>query len=316
MNNTAKNIAMGNTIMCRPDKGSIHALGYFAPLLAEAGVTAQEFVYSNEDDLDMIMSNDKIQGVAFTGSSPVGKIIYNAASKYMKKSLVELGGSDPFVVLEDADLDLAVEKAFFWRTFHAGQVCVSPKRMIVSDKLVEEFTNRIVEKSKATMVGVDPVTHEEAGTGFPPMSRVDLRSKVHDQVNRAVKHGDTLLAGGNEVGETYYEPTVLRVNSNTSPAWKEEIFGPVFSIRSFKDETEALAMANDTEWGLSGSVYSKDMDRALNFANQIDSGMVHVNDTVPSDDPILQFGGNKKSGIGRNNYRYFTNEQSFLVHQE
>lgn len=234
----------------------------------------------------------------------------------MKRSLVELGGSDPFVVLEDADLDLAVEKAFFWRTFHAGQVCVSPKRMIVSDKLVDEFTSRIVEKAKATKVGVDPTTHEEAGTGFPPMSRLDLRTKVHDQVNRAVKSGDTLLAGGNEVGETYYEPTVLKINSGTSPAWTEEIFGPVFTIRSFSEEKDALAMANDTEWGLSGSVYSKNVDRALNFANQVDSGMVHVNDSVPSDDPMLQFGGNKKSGMGRNNYRYFTNEQSFLVHQD
>lgn len=302
--------------MSRPDKGSVYPIDLYRPLLEQAGVTAHKFVYAAETDLDFIMSNDKVRGVTFTGSCPVGKHISNTASKYFKPALTELGGSDPFVVLSDADLELAIKNAVFWRTFHAGQVCVSPKRMIVAENLFDKFVDGVVNSCKQIEVGkTDPNSVEEAGTGFSPMSRPDLRDKVHDQVQRAVKHGDQLLTGGNKVGETYYEPTVLKVRDDSSPAWREEIFGPVFVVRSFSNEGEALSMANDTEYGLSASVYSQDEQRGLEFAKNIESGMVHLNDTSPSDDPCLAFGGNKNSGMGRNNFRFFTNQQSFMIHK-
>ena len=315
-NNQTKNIAMGNTVLSRPDKGSIQALTNYENEFKQNGVTAVEFTYSDEKDLEFIMSNPKVNGVTFTGSCGVGKHISEIASRYMKKSLTELGGSDPFIVMEDADMDLAVEKAVFWRTFHAGQVCVSPKRMIVHESVVDEFTNKVLQSVKQVKVGEDPKQQTEPGIGFSPMSREDLRDKVHDQVQRATQYGDKLIYGGNKVGATFYEPTVMRVSNRDSPLMREEVFGPVFAIASFKTEKEALDMANDTEFGLSGSVYSKNEENAIRFANQCDSGMVHINDTVPSDDPCLQFGGNKSSGIGRNNFKYFTNEQSFLVHDQ
>merc|ERR1712226_367853 len=313
LHNMMKNITIGNTFLSRPDKSSPAFVAIIEDHLKQNGVTGMQYVYSAEADTDWILSLDQISGVSFTGSTQMGTLISSLAGKYMKKALIEAGGNDPFVVLKDADLNLAIEKAVFWRYFHAGQMCVSPKRMIIHEDVVDKFLDGVLDRVSKIPVGTDPKLPDSV---LPPLSRIDILDKVDDQVQRSKSHGDEVLFGGNKVGETFYEPTVVKIKDNKSPLFREEVFGPVMTVISYKTEAEALKLANDTEYGLSGSVYGQDIEKANEFARKIDSGMIHVNCSGPIDSPSVPFGGNKTSGVGRNRYTYFANEQSFIIHDE
>ena len=244
-----------------------------------------------------IIKDKRVAAVTLTGSTPAGKAVASTAASVIKKSVLELGGSDPALVLEDADLDLAVSSCVASRMINGGQSCIAAKRFIVVESLLEEFEKRFVAEMAARKMG-DPLDEE---TQVGPLARADLRDEIHDQVQRSVAAGASLLLGG-EVPEgpgAYYPPTVLSNVRSDTPAYSEEIFGPVAAIIPVKDEAEAVHVANDTIFGLGAAVFTADAARGERIANEeIEAGSCFVNTFVRSD-PRLPFGGIKESGYGR-----------------
>jgi succinate-semialdehyde dehydrogenase/glutarate-semialdehyde dehydrogenase len=210
--------------------------------------------------------------------------------------VLELGGSDPYIVLEDADVHEAVDVCVAGRLLNTGQSCVAAKRFIVHSTVIEEFTGLLVHKMQKAVMG-DPFTE---GVEVGPIARADLRDLVHSQVERSVRDGAKLLCGGvmPEGPGCYYPPTVLAGVSRGMAAYEEEIFGPVATVIEVQDDDEAVAVANDSDYGLGSAVFSKDMARALAIAHQLETGCCFINSMVKSD-PRLPFGGIKHSGYGR-----------------
>lgn len=244
-------------------------------------------------DVAGIIARDEIVAVALTGSEYAGTQVAAAAGKNLKKTVLELGGSDPFVVLDDADLDLAAQVATQSRMQNAGQSCIAAKRFIVAEKISKEFTERFVNKIKQLKQGhqLDPQTT----TG--PLARLDLAEQLEKQVQASVKQGARLITGGARQG-CNFQPALL---DNVKPgmvAFDEEMFGPVAAMITVKDEQEAIAMANASRYGLGASVWTTDIQRGERVAREIESGSVFVNSLMRSDQR-LPFGGIKKSGYGR-----------------
>lgn len=247
--------------------------------------------------VESVIADPRIRAVTLTGSTPAGKAVASAAGKYLKKTVLELGGSDPYLILEDADIEHAIKTCGTSRLNNCGQSCVSAKRLIVLEKHKARFEQGIMEIFAKAKSG-DPM---DAATTLGPMSRADLRDELHDQVERSVKAGAKLLAGGKNPGgkSAFYPPTILTDVKRGMPAYHEEMFGPVAVIIPAKDEEDAIRIANDTPFGLGGAVFSTDLDRAENIARtRVDSGLCFVNMMVRSD-PRLPFGGVKESGYGR-----------------
>ena len=238
-----------------------------------------------------------VVAVTLTGSERAGRIVGAEAGSALKKVVLELGGSDPYVILEDADLELAAEACVLSRMNNTGQVCISAKRLIVMDTVYEPFKTLILEKLSRYQMG-DPTKED---VNFGPIARMDLRDTVHQQVQESVKNGARLAMGGeipDRVG-FYYPPTVLTGVKKGMPAYDDEIFGPVMSFIRVTDEEEAIQVANDTRFGLGGAVFTRNIERGLNIAeNKIHTGTCYVNGYVASD-PRLPFGGIKASGYGR-----------------
>ena len=209
---------------------------------------------------------------------------------------MELGGSDPFIVLNDANLDDAVKAAVIGRYQNTGQVCAAAKRLIVEQGVVEEFTRKFVEATRKLVVG-DPLA---ATTYVGPMARFDLRDELDQQVRETLREGATLLLGGQktEGPGNFYEPTVLTHVTDQMTSFKQELFGPVASIITARDATHALELANDSEFGLTATIYTGDVDRAQKMAGELETGGVFINGYSASD-PRVTFGGVKKSGFGR-----------------
>jgi len=243
-----------------------------------------------------VIRHPVVSAVTLTGSEPAGRAVTAAAGAELKPCVLELGGSDPYIVLDDADIDEAAKVGAWARNQNVGQSCIAAKRFIVVDSVYDEFVEKFTNHIKALKVG-DPL---EKGTQVGPMARADLRDELHDQVERSVRAGAKIVLGGtvpNQPG-AYYPPTVL---TNVKPgvaAFDEETFGPVAAVIRVKDEAEAIAMANHSRFGLGSSVWSKDLDRANRVAAQIESGMVFINSMTRSDSR-LPFGGVKASGFGR-----------------
>lgn len=263
---------------------------------------------------ERIIADDRVAAITLTGSNRAGAAVGAAAGRAVKKAVLELGGSDPFIVLDDADLDAAATAAVNARFHNSGQSCVCAKRFLVADVVAEEFTRLFVEKTRGLTVG-DPT---DPATQVGPMARADLRDQLHDQVERSVAQGATLLAGGHPVEGpgTWYQPTVL---ANTRPgvaAFDEETFGPVAAIATGSTDAELAALANSSEYGLGLSIWSGDPQRAVALARSISSGAVFVNAVVASD-PRLPFGGTKRSGHGRElaaaGIREFTTIRTYWV---
>jgi succinate-semialdehyde dehydrogenase/glutarate-semialdehyde dehydrogenase len=243
-----------------------------------------------------VIEDPLVRAVTLTGSSPAGKAVAAQAGAVLKKTVLELGGSDPYLVLEDADLDFAAETCVNSRLINGGQSCIAAKRFVVVEPVLAAFTTRFVELMKAKKMG-DPLVE---GTDVGPQARHDLRDALHKQVLASVEQGAALLLGG-EVppGDgAYYPPTVLADVKPGMPAYDEELFGPVAAIIEAKNEGDAVRIANDTIFGLGGAVFTKDAARGERIARALEAGSTFVNSAVASD-PRLPFGGIKESGYGR-----------------
>lgn len=247
--------------------------------------------------VENVIKNPKVAAVTLTGSTPVGSKVAELAGKMIKKTVLELGGSDPYVILEDADIEQAAEICATARLINSGQSCIAAKRFIVVEDIADEFTKQFTEKMKSKQMG-DPMLEI---TDIGPQARKDLQLDLDRQVNDSVKLGAKILCGGKlpEGDGFYYPATVLSEVKKGMPAYDEEIFGPVAAVIKAKDEKEAIAIANDTIFGLGGAVFTQDIERGNRIArDEINSGSVFVNDFVKSD-PRLPFGGVMQSGYGR-----------------
>ena len=284
----------------------------------EAGFPENVFrvVIADHDTVAEIVASNLIAGVSLTGSTSAGKRIGELAGKNLKKIVLELGGSDPFIVLEDADLDKAAELATVGRFLNCGQSCVAAKRFIVVASVVEDFVQRFVENVKQKVLG-NPA---EESTHLGPLVNKTAVEQIENQVNDAVDKGATILTGGKRgKGKGYfYEPTVLINTTTDMKVVKEEVFGPVAPIIVVKDEKDAIKVANATEFGLGGSVWTRDLERGKRIARQLECGCAFVNSFVKSD-PRVPFGGIKESGIGRELSKYglreFVNVKAINVYK-
>ena len=262
-----------------------------------------------------VIADDAIVAVTLTGSDIAGRAVASTAGQALKKTVLELGGSDAYLILEDADIDLAVQACSAGRLLNGGQSCIAAKRFIVHEAVVEEFTTKLVDAMESYTMG-NPL---EADTQIGPMARVDLRDELHDQVVRSVAAGARLLTGGfvPDGPGAFYPPTVLTGVTKGMPAYSEETFGPVATIITVADEEEAIAVANDSVFGLAGAVFTRDVERGERIArDRIESGSCFVNAFAASD-PRLPFGGIKASGYGRElshiGMREFTNMKTIVV---
>jgi succinate-semialdehyde dehydrogenase/glutarate-semialdehyde dehydrogenase len=243
-----------------------------------------------------VIEHPLVRAVTLTGSTPAGKAVAAQAGGVVKKLVLELGGSDAYIILEDADLDAAVQTCVTSRLINSGQSCVNAKRFVVVEPLLPAFTDRFVALMKTKKIG-DPLAD---GTDIGPQARFDLRDDLHAQVVDSVKKGARLLLGGEIPSATgaYYPPTVLADVRPGMPAYDEELFGPVAAIVKARDERDAVRIANDSIFGLGASVFTKDIARGERLARELDAGCTFVNGLVASD-PRLPFGGIKESGYGR-----------------
>jgi len=248
-------------------------------------------------DVDEIIRHVKIRAVTLTGSTAAGRSVAGTAGSALKKSVLELGGSDPYIILEDADLDKAAEICVNSRLINSGQSCIAAKRFIIVDRVYRKFEELFVDKMRSKIMG-DPMNEE---TNIGPQARHDLREELHEQVTKSVKLGAEILTGGNiPAGKgAFYPATVLANIKPDMPAYKEELFGPVASLIKAKDEADAIRIANDTMFGLGAAVFTQNTARGEKIAREeLNAGNCFVNDSVKSD-PQLPFGGVKESGYGR-----------------
>ncbi|HEY4651565.1 MAG TPA: NAD-dependent succinate-semialdehyde dehydrogenase [Pontibacter sp.] len=265
-------------------------------------------------EVDAVIQHPAVKAVTLTGSEGAGAHVAATAGKEIKKTVLELGGSDPFVVLEDADLELASENAMKSRMVNTGQSCIAAKRFIVVEKIADAFLEKMKQKMAALKTG-DPLQED---CDYGPMARPDLAEELEEQVRQSVAKGaEIVLDGGREgKGSAYFKPMILKNVKPGMPAYDEEMFGPVAAFIVAKDELDAIRIANDSRFGLAGSVWTSDPERGLKVARQVESGAVFVNSMVAST-PEMPFGGIKKSGYGRElsyvGIREFVNQKSIWV---
>lgn len=295
----APNLASGNSVIVKHASIVPHCAETFEKLVAEAGAPKGAYtnLFISQDQVASIIDDDRVQGVALTGSEKAGAIVAARAAGKLKKSTLELGGNDVFAVLDDADIDKAAKAGAQARVSNAGQVCTAAKRFIIHEKVADEFLKKFTKHFKALKMG-DPL---DKSTTLGPLSSADAVKTLSKQVDDAVKHGAKLHFGGKKVSDNpgnFFEPTILTHITRDNPAYFEEFFGPVAQVYVVKNDEELVKLANDSHYGLGGSVFTKDMNRARKLASQIETGMVYVNS--PTDTAAeLPFGGVKRSGFGR-----------------
>jgi succinate-semialdehyde dehydrogenase/glutarate-semialdehyde dehydrogenase len=270
----------------------------FEKLFIDAG--APEGLYTNlfisHGQSDNLMADVRIRGVALTGSVAAGRVIAAGAGKAVKISSMELGGSDAFIVLEDADLEHAVKWAVWGRMYNAGQTCCAAKRFIVVEPMADKFLAAFKTALSALKAG-DPLDEK---TTLGPLSTEGALLQLLDQVKAAVKGGATIALGGKRIDRpgAFMEPTILTHVTPHNPAFRDEFFGPVAMVFRVKDEDQAIKLANDSDFGLGGSVFTKDIERGKRVASRVETGMMFINN-IDWTDPALPFGGIKDSGYGR-----------------
>ena len=264
-------------------------------LFEEAGAEKGVFqtLIADVDITEKILKHDIVQGVSLTGSERAGSSAASIASAQIKKSVLELGGSDCFIVLADADIKKAAEVAVTSRMQNAGQSCIAAKRFLIVKEVLDDFTDAVKSEIKKLKQG-NPFEKE---TTFAPMARLDLAKNLKRQMDASVAKGAEIILGGNVDG-CNYQPTLLINVQQGMPAFDEETFGPLFCVTKVEDETEAVEFANNSRFGLGGNIWTKDIDKGIDLAKKIESGSVFINSMVKSE-PALPFGGIKKSGYGR-----------------
>ena len=288
----------GNSYLLKHAPNVLGSATLIGEMFADAGFAPGVFGWVNatNDGVSQAINDRRIAAITVTGSVRAGAAIGAQAAAALKKCVLELGGSDPFIVLNDADLDLAVKAAVAGRYQNTGQVCAAAKRFIVEEGIAEQFTERFVAAAAALKMGAPD--NEENYLG--PMARFDLRDELHQQVQATLNEGATLLLGGEKVAGAgnYYPATVLGNVTPEMTAFRQELFGPVAAITVAKDAEHALMLANDSDFGLSATVFTADAQRAEVFARQLECGGVFINGYSASDARVA-FGGVKKSGFGR-----------------
>ena len=296
---TIANLMAGNGVMLKHAESCTGSGLFLRDVMKQAGLPEHLFtiLLIDHDQSDKVIAHRHVRGVTLTGSDGAGRIVAKQAAKHLKKTVLELGSNDAYVVLDDADLDLAVKTCVAGRIYNNGETCVAAKRFIVTEKNYDAFVERFTEKMKAIATGAPT----DENTKLGPMARTDLRDTLAEQVEESVAKGARVLCGGEvPAGKgAYYPATVLVDVQPGQPAYDDELFGPVASIIKAKDDDDAMRIANDSRYGLGGGIFSKDTKRARKLAAQhFDTGMVCINKYNVAL-PNMPFGGVKDSGYGR-----------------
>ena len=294
----APNLMAGNVVMVKHASNVPQCALAFEQLMIDAGLPAGGYtnLFASKDQVAALIDDKRVRGVALTGSEAAGAVVAARAGKNLKKSTMELGGSDAFIVLEDADMGRAVKQAVSGRMGNAGQACTASKRFIVLDAVADTF----LEQFKTAMEQFKPGDPMDKASTLAPLSSAEALDKLEEQVQTAVKHGAKLLLGGKrtDMQGNFMQPTILTDVAEDNPMFHEEFFGPVAMFFRVKDEDAAVALANNSPFGLGGSVFTANAERGREVARRIDTGMVFVNSAAVSL-PDLPFGGVKNSGYGR-----------------
>jgi len=292
---TAPNLAIGNTIILKHAPQCPESAAALEAIYRDAGLPDGAYVnvYATNEQAATIIADPRVHGVSVTGSERAGAAVAEVAGRNLKKVALELGGSDPFIVLSADDLDLVVQNAVDARLDNNGQSCNGAKRFIVADALYDEFTAKFV----ASLAAVAPLDPTQEDTVLGPLSSLAAAERLQEQVDTAVSQGATLLTGGTREG-AFFAPTVLADVTSDMDVYREELFGPAAVVYRVADEDAAVKLANDTSFGLGSYVFTTDAEQAERVANGIEAGMVYVN-LVLADSPELPFGGVKRSGTSR-----------------
>jgi succinate-semialdehyde dehydrogenase/glutarate-semialdehyde dehydrogenase len=294
----APNIMAGNTVMVKHASNVPQCALAIEELFNECGLPSGVYtnLFMSTDHVELIVSDKRVQGVSLTGSEPAGAAVASLAGKHLKRSVLELGGNDPFIVLEDADLKSTIEQAVQGRIVNAGQSCVASKRFIVVKSIADKFIDGFKQQMSALKLG-DPMDEE---TTLSPLSTEDAAVKLLEQVQSSIDAGATVLLGGDRPDRegAYFNPTILTDVKPDNPTFDQELFGPVATIYVVKDESAAIELANRSSYGLGGSVFTADMERGRRVAESVNTGMMFINQPTKSQ-AELPFGGIKNSGYGR-----------------
>jgi succinate-semialdehyde dehydrogenase / glutarate-semialdehyde dehydrogenase len=298
------NLVIGNTILLKHAPQCPESAAAIEAIYHEAGLPPDAYIniYATNEQIEWVIADPRVRGVSLTGSERAGTAVAEIAGRNLKKVVLELGGSDPFILLGTDDLDGAVQAAVDARLDNTGQSCNAAKRFIVIDELYEPF----MEKFTAALTAVKPGDPSSPETTIGPLSSSTATERLADQLTRAVDQGATLVAGGEHEGN-FFSTTVLTDITPTNDAYREEFFGPVAQVYRVSSEDEAVELANDTPYGLGSYVMTNDPEQALRVADKIDAGMVFVN-VVGADGAELPFGGVKRSGFGRELGRFGADE--------
>ncbi|HYY87087.1 MAG TPA: NAD-dependent succinate-semialdehyde dehydrogenase [Nitrososphaeraceae archaeon] len=298
----APSLMAGNTIVLKPASATMQCGVEIEKTISKSGAADGVFstIIGNSKIAEMLIDSN-IDGVTFTGSIEIGAKVAQRATSRLKKCVLELGGSDPFIVLDDADIEKASSGAIKGRFLNCGQSCVASKRFIVSKKIANEFIESFVQKAEKLNVG-DPMSDS---TDIGPLSSMKSLDNIDSMVKDAVSLGGELLTGGQRIGSVgaFYKPTVIKNVNSQMRVSREETFGPVAPIMVVEDESEAIQVANNSDFGLGGSIWTRDLNKAQKLSSELECGIVTVNNMVASD-PRVPFGGIKHSGFGRELSRY------------
>ncbi len=314
----APNFAAGNPVLCKHASIVPQCAEAFAHLVREAGAPegAWTNLFISSDQVSAIIADPRVQGAALTGSEKAGSAVAAQAAKHIKKSTLELGGNDVFIVLDDADLEKAVETGVQARLANAGQVCTAAKRFIIHQDIADQFLRKFTDAFRQVKLG-DPL---DESTTLGPLSSKEAIDTLSQQVSEAVQKGAKLHLGGKPAKSegNFFEPTILTHITRDNPAYFEEFFGPVAQIYVVNNDDEAVRLANDSHYGLGGAIFSRNIKRAKQMASRIETGMVWINwltDTAAE----LPFGGVKRSGFGRElsdlGIKEFVNQKLVVVRQ-
>ena len=302
-------IAAGNCVVLKPSEETPYTGGMiFAEIFEAAGVPpgVLNVVTCSRENVpavgDMIIEHPLIKGISFTGSTPVGRVIAAKAGAHLKKCCVELGGKDALIVCDDADMDRASAAANFGSFMHQGQICMSVEKILVQESVFDEFLSRFAARAAKLKVG-DPSADKSHVIG--PLINDKQASKVREQIEDAVAKGARVVIGGGVEGR-FVEPTILTGVTPDMKVYAEETFGPVVPVIPYRTDSEAIAIANDSEYGLSSGVITRDEARGLAIAEALETGMCHINCSSVNDEPHVPFGGSKSSGVGRHGGRWST----------
>jgi succinate-semialdehyde dehydrogenase/glutarate-semialdehyde dehydrogenase len=307
------NLAIGNTILLKHAPQCPESAEAMEAMFHEAGVPTDAYIniFATNEQIESVIADPRVQGVSLTGSERAGAAVAEIAGRHLKKVVLELGGSDPFILLSTNDMAATIEAAANARLDNSGQACNAAKRFIVADELYDEF----VDGLKSALEGVEPGDPTSEDTVVGPLSSSTATDRLADQVKRTIDQGATVLTGGEHEGN-FFSPTLLTGITPDNDGYREEFFGPVAAVYKVAGEDEAVELANDTPFGLGSYVFTTDEEQALRVADQIQAGMVFVNG-VGAEGAELPFGGVKRSGFGRELGRFgmeeFVNKKMIRV---